>query len=91
MKFPTSNADSQSNLIIYPNPVKSKLSIQLSLEENEKVSAIIFSVLGTTMGTWELSNESNGIDVNHFQGGVYLIHVNNAQGENIQTLRFVKQ
>ena len=43
------------------------------------------------MGTWELSNENNAIDVNHFQGGVYLIHVNNAQGENIQTLRFVKQ
>ena len=43
------------------------------------------------MGTWELSNENNAIDVNHFQGGVYLIHVNNAHGENIQTLRFVKQ
>lgn len=91
MQISTSNTDSKSNLIVYPNPVKSKLSIQLSLEENEKVSATIFSVLGKTMGTWELSNENNGIDVNHFQGGVYLIHVNNAKGENIQTLRFVKQ
>jgi hypothetical protein len=91
MKIPTSNTDLKIKLIVYPNPVKSKLSINLALEENEIVSATIFSVLGNTMGTWELSNENNGIDVNHFQGGVYLIHVNNAQGENIQTLRFVKQ
>jgi hypothetical protein len=91
MKIPTSNTDSKSNLIVFPNPVKNKLAINLALAENEHVSATIFSVLGNTMGTWELSNENNGIDVNHFQGGVYLIHVNNAQGENIQTLRFVKQ
>lgn len=91
MKIPTSNTESKSNLIVYPNPVKNKLAINLALAENEQVSATIFSVLGNTMGTWELSNENNGIDVNHFQGGVYLIHVNNAQGENIQTLRFVKQ
>ncbi len=91
MKIPTSNTESKSNLIVYPNPVKNKLAINLALAENEHVSATIFSVLGNTMGTWELSNENNGIDVNHFQGGVYLIHVNNAQGENIQTLRFVKQ
>jgi hypothetical protein len=91
MKILTSNTDSKIKLIVYPNPVKNKLSINLALEENETVSATIFSVLGNTMGTWELSNENNGIDVNHFQGGVYLIHVNNAKGENIQTLRFVKQ
>jgi hypothetical protein len=82
---------SANELIVYPNPVKTKLAINLALAENEQVSATIFSVLGNTMGTWELSNENNGIDVNHFQGGVYLIHVKNAQGENIQTLRFVKQ
>jgi hypothetical protein len=91
MQIPTSNTDSKSNLIVYPNPVKSTLSINLALAENEQVSATIFSILGNTMGTWQLSNENNAIDVNHFQGGVYLIHVNNAQGENIQTLRFVKQ
>ncbi len=91
MKIPTSNTDSKIKLIVYPNPVKNKLSINLALEENETVSATIFSVLGNTMGTWELSNENNEIDVNHFQGGIYLIHVNNVQGENIQTLRFVKQ
>lgn len=91
MKIQTSSQDSKINLIVYPNPVKSKLSINLALAENEQVSATIFSVLGNTMGTWQLSNENNGIDVNHFQGGVYLIHVKNAQGENIQTLRFVKQ
>jgi hypothetical protein len=79
-----------NKLVVYPNPVNNKLSINLNLTENEMVSARIFSVLGTEFGNWELTNKTNSIDVNPLQSGVYLIQLVNQQGENIQTLRFVK-
>jgi hypothetical protein len=57
----------------------------------QKLLLATFDFVGVTLGSRQLRNENNRIDVNHFQGGVYLIQVTNAPGENIQTLRFVQQ
>jgi hypothetical protein len=67
----TGNEHKGNDLQIFPNPVVSELSIQLS--ENALVT--IFDITGKEIHSAELSGQVNKIDAQHFTAGIYVVKI----------------
>ena len=81
---PTSIADAKavSSVFIFPNPVKSVLTLN-NVETNSKVD--LYSVTGALLQSVFTQDSSTDIDVSSLQQGTYLLRIGK------QTLKFVKQ
>ncbi|MDD2983823.1 MAG: T9SS type A sorting domain-containing protein [Crocinitomicaceae bacterium] len=85
-------AKSQKNAIsIYPNPASSELTFKIDFELNENVEVTVYSTLGTQIATWSLNKDKFTVDVSKLTNGIYIIHMNDAQGTNIQNIKFIKK
>ena len=66
------------NLIIYPNPVKEVVYIQLDSDVYKKFSYRIYNNLGKLMLTGQItSGIKNSIEIQNFEQGLYIIEVQN--------------
>ena len=77
-----STTDFSNSIIMYPNPVKNKLTIDGLVVKD----IVIYSVLGKAV--LNISNQ-NTIDVSSLSKGVYFIKV--SDGINASTKKFIKE
>ena len=78
---------SDNNLIIYPNPAKSILSIKR--ENTEPVKCYIISINGQKLIEFDLFGFNTAINIENLSEGLYLLQINN--GDNTITTKFLKQ
>lgn len=75
------------DISIYPNPATDKIKVDLPKNMN-KVSVMVFNVLGKRTITQEVNKTDNIINISHLNSGVYLLKFTN--GSISQTLKLVK-
>lgn len=73
---------------IYPNPAVSNLNVEISADEAQQITAKIVDFTGKTVYVDEISHNGGTqvyqIPVNNIAKGVYFIHLNTTNGNNIQ-------
>lgn len=75
------NFDYSSNVKIYPNPAKNIITIDLLSIDNSGVE--VFDINGRKLFEQNLSNNSNTINIDHLDSGMYLFKVNSDRGTAI--------
>jgi hypothetical protein len=77
------------NLLVYPNPVESQLTIELG-SYNTNISLTVVNAGGQTVHRAEYKSEEElNLDMNDYYPGIYLIHLKSDQQNGI--LRIVKE
>jgi len=70
------NHDTQTQ--VYPNPARDKINIWIKDWINQEVSVSIINLSGETVysnKTWEINNDTFGIDVRNFDPGMYFYSI----------------
>ena len=64
---------------VYPNPVRDKLTLNLSSANSNSIKVEIINVLGITVKQIQLivKNKTSKMDVSQLPPGIYLIRINN--------------
>ena len=85
----TSSLDKMS-ISVYPNPVKSILSIKNN--SNSSLSKVtIYDITGKILVTQNMNeSQTNSIDISEFTTGIYMILIEDINGNNIKT-KFIKE
>ena len=78
----------KSDFVIYPNPGKTHLNINLP-EYNNNARVEVFDILGKKIYTNTLNDLNNRISVSNWYSGVYIVRV--TLGEQSITKRFIRQ
>ena len=76
------NLKSESSIFVFPNPVKTSLTIT-GVEKNVKIN--ILDLTGVLLQSISSQENSTNIDVSALQQGIYLLHT----GEKV--VKFIKQ
>ena len=84
------NISANTNITAYPNPSTGFVTLS-GLQLAEKVS--VYDVLGRQIGnSWDITaNGSQTFDISSFSAGVYMLQVNDAQGNKVAVARLVKE
>lgn len=83
---------SESNLMIYPNPVSSTATISFKLENSKEVSIILFDASGRKVtsvfdGALEAGNQKIEMKRNNLVSGIYLLQI--ITGTEVQRLKMI--
>lgn len=79
LKTSTSDIDKMSEIVIYPNPGKEKITINA---EHSFSAVQVFRLDGTTMGNYNFAKTtSHTIETHSYPSGVYLIKVHHENGQ----------
>ena len=74
---------STTELTIYPNPAKEKLTVSLP-ENASKTEGILFDNAGKELQRFLLNGGNNTLNVNHLESGMYFLEING------QSTKFIK-
>ncbi|WP_228391024.1 MULTISPECIES: T9SS type A sorting domain-containing protein, partial [unclassified Chryseobacterium] len=74
-QLPTVNTVNQTDILIYPNPVKSILNVK---NVSKKAKYTIYSAAGQVISSGVILN--NKIDVSRLINGLYVIDIDDVQG-----------
>jgi len=77
------------DLVLYPNPVKSNLTISSSLDLDQSVISV-FDIAGRRVLNFKLTNNINSIDVSELSAGEYILRVITKE-RRISSQKFIKQ
>jgi hypothetical protein len=77
----------ESNVIIYPNPVRDVLNI--TNIESSNYTAKIVDMSGRVIKSFVMRNGQNQIDVASLKSGIYLISMNDMNGK-VNSAKMVK-
>lgn len=81
------------DLIVYPNPITSKLKVSLSAESDQRVSIQIFNLVGQKVLQSEdfliKGRNTLSLDAKVLDAGTYILKI--GSGEDLKTTKFVKQ
>lgn len=80
----TPEIDKRNGFLLFPNPTKHQLTIQVEDELLGKQVAI-YSILGQKMMDFELNNSQTILEIADYDSGVYFLKIDN------RTLKFVKE
>ncbi|WP_340114829.1 family 43 glycosylhydrolase [Maribellus mangrovi] len=69
------NLNDKGNVLIYPNPASSELTIEC--EDNALIS--VFTQTGQKISNFEMTRGVNKIDISSYKGGVYFFRIQTAQ------------
>jgi hypothetical protein len=85
----TSDFDLKNSVVLYPNPAKNTININVASEVNLQ-SISIYNTLGQLVKTMSVNdkNSSSAIDVSSLKTGTYLMEINATEGKVIK--KFVK-
>lgn len=72
-------------VMIYPNPATTELFVNTQ----EKISYIIYNVLGKKVANGEVENSTTPIAISHLANGNYIIQIKNTAGE-VKKVKFMK-
>jgi len=82
------NSGANINKSVYPNPVHSQISIELSNALMEEASEIrITNLMGETQMLLQFDNH---MDVNSLENGIYLLNILNKEGKIIMIKKIIK-
>ena len=83
--------NSEFEVIAHPNPSTENFTLSLTTSSKEKVSVIVYDMVGKLLDQLEVSpKEVSGLQVgDNYPSGVYNVIV--TQGENMKTVRVVKR
>lgn len=79
--------DVSKSIIVYPNPVKNTLNLNMPVELSNKASFIIHNLLGQSVMKGTLEN--NRVNVNNLDTGLYFLEINSNGKKGVK--RFIKQ
>lgn len=91
----TNEVSSKNSLYIYPNPITANSTIQFTSSENQQIKIIIYNSFGNKLSsvTREASNGNNKINMNEmlttFPSGIYSLQIQNKQGSQLASNKFV--
>lgn len=78
---------------VYPNPAVSDITVEISADEEQTISAEIVDLTGRTVYTDQIHHaggtQKHTISVNDFAKGVYFLNMNTSNGKNVQ--KFIVQ
>ncbi len=74
----TADSFIQETVKIYPNPVSNMLSISVPTE-NIGAKASVFSIIGTEVASFNITNEKTTFDTSALAPGIYFLRINNHQ------------
>ena len=69
---------------VYPNPATRNLFVDYT----GRAQAVIYNMMGQVVGTHDLSKQTNTINIENLESGVYMIRI--VDGETAETYKFVK-
>lgn len=69
-EFFLKNSNSKNNVLIYPNPTKDKVNI--NIQDNETHSFDIYNTLGQSLLSQKINSESSSVDLSNLNSGVYI-------------------
>jgi hypothetical protein len=76
----------QNMFIVYPNPVKERLTIRY----NENItSVVVYNLLGQQMLVKNINATEGQLDMSNLTSGTYLVRV--SSGENVQIIKVIKE
>jgi beta-glucanase (GH16 family) len=78
---------SLSDIIVYPNPVSNRITIQIP-NHLLGTKGKIYSILGQEMSSFSLNEIQSSIDVSHFKNGIYFLNVEIENG--FKTFKIIK-
>jgi len=79
----------ESEIIIYPNPVKDILKIQTKKESNEVIYFSVFDPLGKLILSKQLSETTTNVDLTNLHDGLYFVKIKT--GEKKQLVKIIKR
>lgn len=81
--------------MLYPNPVKDQLNIQIQSDKTQSLSVSLTDMSGKLImsNTLNVSTGLNNrmLNLNQLASGIYLLQYKNAEGFNTETFKIVKQ
>jgi len=85
----------QNNILVYPNPTKNTLSVDVSLIGNESVEIAVFDAKGSLVykGNKQMEKGLNQtvLDVNSYTKGLYLIKISGLNSGYYSSTSFIKE
>ncbi len=69
------------SMLVYPNPAREKLTLELMNMPGSTYTVSIFSITGSAIYNTKLSTDKIEIDLSHFEAGMYFIRVE-SDGQN---------
>ena len=78
---------SLSDIIVYPNPVSNRITIQIP-NHLLGTKGKIYSILGQEVSSFSLNEIQSSIDVSHFKNGIYFLNV--AMENGFKTFKIIK-
>ena len=85
----------ESNVRVYPNPVRGNLNIEFELDRTSNVSVEIYNILGSRVAS--IYNDRNAFgyksvqfDVSNLPSGIYMVTITNGQNRVTRKIQVVK-
>jgi hypothetical protein len=75
-----SNADFQPQLLVYPNPTKGVVTIELISSRTEPLELSIYNSLGQSVGSFQLISNKSEINLSSLSNGFYYYTIKNNTG-----------
>ena len=91
-KLATSNQVSKKTIEIYPNPVSDKLYIDYTAKNNIYGKLFIYDIIGEKVLSQSIDliqNTHIDIDVSSFNNGIYMISIEDTEGNTIHTEKII--
>lgn len=79
---------------VYPNPLPTGQNMNLYVDKSLKAeNAVVYNIIGQKQMVLSLTNnkELNQFDISRLPAGMYVVKINNAQGQAITARKFTKQ
>lgn len=80
------NLDSETNFLVYPNPAKEVLNVELEMINEEPIEIIITNLLGEIMLNEKLSIQHSIFNISNFGSGVYFVTLTNKGKQSTQKI-----
>ncbi len=78
----------KSEILVYPNPVKDKLNVNITNAQNNVTTASLFDNFGRLIYNGKMISGTNTIDMTRFANGIYLLTLRNSA--EVQNIKIVK-
>jgi hypothetical protein len=78
------------SLSAFPNPTTNNLTLQISDDNNEKLSYQLFDMQGKQLRKGQIVAQQTQIDMNSLPSATYFIHVVNQENQKVQSFKIIK-
>jgi hypothetical protein len=73
-------ATAQQQIIVYPNPTKGIVTVQLDISNTEPLEFTIYNSLGQCVGNFQLNSNNLQLNLSHLSNGFYYYNIKSKEG-----------